>query len=127
MGERWVDESGKTVIIDGFFSALYQDEESKQLSQMFPLWRHHQGDYQGGFFGKAEIESLVNKLLALIAFAHNNIVGVSIDELRQFAELDGEHFYIATLLNDGYLREKLVAGKLVVFPTQGMLEQFRFQ
>lgn len=122
---RWPDQNGKIVEILHFFSVVFSDEESRELDEeSFPFTEYKVGNYDGGFFGKAEIETVVNIILDICAI-FSRVVGVEKNELIMIAKAM-QADYIESLIKDGFLREKLVKGVLVVFPTKKLLEQFEF-
>lgn len=122
-----------TVTVMPFFSKLYTDDQSKELEGK----RGHL--FRGGFaeqlklgpgtflstFGKAETEEVVRLLLYLCAM-NRSIVGVEKEELYRI--FTGMHFAsqweVDRLIQHGFLREEIVGGVQVLYPTDLMLERF---
>lgn len=141
-GQMWTDERGKKVSAVPFLSRLYQDEEVRLLQdRIFPFtegdpipFRLHlyaEGKYEGGKFGKADIEHVVKVLLSPSALVCR-LVGVSKEELTRFCESGhltnvpscSGQWFVDELVSAGYLREKWVTGVLVLFPTEHLLRKF---
>lgn len=141
--ETWTDERGKEVKVFPFISHLYMDQEARELTERvfafargqdiglpFSFHSFLKGSYEGGFFGKAEIESLVERILRICALV-NGIVGIPKQELFDFLVSGshlgsgGEQWFIDELIEYGILREKWVAGVLVVFLTDKALAAYR--
>jgi hypothetical protein len=125
--EIWIDEQGKRVEIKSFFSQVFIDEEIERLNQEFRIWECN-GEPRLSTLGKAEIESLAAKLLVLVRATTDNrttLVGVRRKELELLAARSGEDWYIDELIQSDLLREKMVMGEIVIFPTEKLLENQR--
>lgn len=126
--ERWTDEKGNKVLILSHFSKVYLDEEVQQL-------RGNMSDYYGepvcSSLGSAGLEHFVAKVLSLVKNAvigdgfstFCSFCGVEKDELLLMAMR--EHYspdYVYRLIQPGYLREKWIMEKVVLFPTEKLLK-----
>lgn len=142
--QTWIDERGKEVSMVPFFSQLYQDEEVRMLERRifafgsfgdpipFRFNLYVANKYEGGKFGKAEIEHVVKVFLAPSALLFR-LVGIQKRELIRFCESGhltcvspscSGYFYIDGLVQAGFLREKWIAGILALFPTEKLLRKF---
>jgi len=125
--EIWIDEKGKRVVIQSFFSQVFIDEEVEELNRKFEIWECD-GEIRLSSLGKAQRESLAAKLLVLVRANHDNrssLVGVKRAELELMAKRSSTDWYIGEFIQDGLLREKWIKGDLVVFPTAKLLESQR--
>ena len=119
MMEVWIDEKGKRVEIKTLFGHVYVDEEVEKLNMAYNVWTIN-GESVPSSLGKSEIEHLVARLLVL-AKVDDGLVGVAKDELEKLASRHSENWYIEELVKAGLLREKLIMGTFVVFPTEKLL------
>lgn len=125
--ETWIDEKGKRVEINPFFSKLYVDEEVTELSSKYKIWECD-GESRLSTLCKAQRESLVAQVLVLVRAGRTNptrLVGVKRTELEAVLERCSNHWYLQELINEGFFREKWVKGDVVVFPTEKLLENQR--
>ena len=130
MGEEiWIDEKGKRVKIRDFFSKIYIDEETERLSSKYQVWRCN-GEGRSSSLGKTEIEGVVARLLVLVrAGSYGSkvrLVGVKKTEFDALLMIESaDYIYLPGLIEEGFLREKLVKGDVILFPTEKLLENQR--
>jgi len=120
----WIDEKGKRVEIQPFYSNLYIDERVSKVGEDFRLWDICDGLQRSYSLSKTQREVLAARLLVLVRANPDNcihLVGVEKKELEIALERGGLNYYLPGLVQDGYLREKWVLGKVVVSPTRKLL------
>src|SRR3990172_1953103 len=119
----YVDESGDAIEILRFFSTVFIDGEMRRLGKKYQI-HTCSGGQKIGTLGKAEKEYLVSYVLGLVRVIDANplsLCGVRKDELERGTARGYENYFINQLVGDGYLREKMILGVLVVFPTEKLL------
>ena len=121
--EVWTDERGADVNIYPCLSSLYEDLETNRLNGEYSIGKLPHGAFG---LGQRGLETLVERIFGICRVA-GGIVGVDIQELERFGQINTSPYgtssaYIADLLRNGYLREKWVKGRRVVFPTEKLLE-----
>lgn len=115
----------KDVTIFEIFSRVYVDEELREVNRGYCVWQAT-GSQVVSSLGYAEAEFLVARLLVL-ARVYGFLVGVSKEGLRALAQMHREDFHeccgdtIGNLIERGFLREELIEGTLVVFPTEKLV------
>lgn len=119
--------SGKTRVYS-FYSKVYIDEELKRLGAKYNIHKCN-GQQRLGTLGKAEPELLVAKLLVLVwAYPGKNeitLVGVLKEEFEEVLKRNGEWWFLDGLVEHGFLREELISGEVVIFPTEKLLKNQR--
>jgi len=123
--EVWVDERGKKVIIANFFSKLYTDEESRELSRVYNAHKVS-GDFVLSSLADAGLEYLVRDLFG-ICKAVGEFVGFEKSELEHFCKMSQETGAPEYLESREFMRRKWIKGKEVYFPTEGLLENQRVE
>jgi len=117
----WVDERGSRVIIHSFFSKVYIDSEMVRLDREYKIWECD-GNSRCSTLGSANKECFAAQILSLVRAVYYNpptLVGVKKEELEKVTETP---YYVIKFIAEGFLREKWIAGDLVVFPTEKLLE-----
>ena len=126
--ERWIDEKGQTIIVKSFFSKFYIDPEMERLSRDYNIWERD-GKIRYSSLGKGEKEHLAARILGLVRVVSDSdgprLVGIKKNELEMFAGRSYEDWFINGFVEYGFLREKLIKGELVLFPTEKLLENQR--
>lgn len=127
--EVWIDEKGTKVKIRNFFSRIYIDEEIEKLNAKYQIWECN-GESRSSSLGKAQVEGIVARLLILVRAGNYgskiSLIGVKKTEFDALLRIESaDYIYLPSLIEEGFLREKLVKGDVILFPTEKLLENQR--
>lgn len=127
--EVWTDEKGNDVVIKPFLNKVFVDKGVLELNEKYQIWECD-GEMRSSSLGAAELEDAAAFILGLARASRMNpisLVGVTRKEFESV--MSNLYFASASYINDlvrnGYLREKLIKGESVVFPTEKLLENQR--
>lgn len=118
---EWIDEDGNLVITQvPYFSVLYADKISKELSKKYDITNERVGDQIPSSLGQTEEECFASDLLK-ICNMQKEIIGFSKEELKKHEEVHESIGGTIDFIDKKYLRIKKVMGTEVVFPTEKLL------
>ena len=106
-------------IVDMPFKTVYSNVESRRLSEEYEV--HSHPGFVPSSLGSSGLESFVGQLFRAYSFIEE-FCGFFQEEFKDFArQTCGRPDYLDRLFRQGFLKEEMIMGLYILFPTENLL------